>query len=571
MTADDRMAEERLREILRAEATTIVPAGDGLAKIRERVERRRRWRLWLLPSAALATAGAAAAFFLFLPDDARKTQTLQPLNTPTPTATTAPTPVPTTTNTPTVQPPDSWDGPAYWPFASEADLQYVADPVPDWLQDPLEVGKRLVRDVLELQGVTVTQQCVSCEVLGLKVGTDDVGEIQLGHYTVHGKRVFTVVSIGGTDLTVTSPSAGTAIVSPTRVTGRITGVDENVNLRLVAKDGSPLAQAFAPAGTPVPWSATLTWASRDWSTGAVLGTTGNFRDGAINRVVLVPVSRSTATTTSSFAGLVDGHVALFDASSGKQVRQLTYPPSGKSDTAATWSVGTLAWVRTAGASACVNELDRLDGSKASTVASSTTVRYGWPQLSPNADRLAWVETPCTGTGPDELVLTVNGTEARRYTGPSGSVVQLLDVADDGAMLVITNDKEASGPGVIGLLPAAADTLDGLKPLAPASGCYLASGAAFDSKGIVAFETCGEKVRLVHVDLDGARSSVDAAQTTEPPTSVSVRDDTVLVWLFGGDNVGAIARYSGGTFTTVIENNGCASNSDLKGCVSSPDW
>ena len=82
-------------------------------------------------------------------------------------------------------------------------------------------------------------------------------------------------------------------------------------------------------------------------------------------------------------------VALFDSTSGKQVRQLTYPPSGTSDTALTWSAGTLAWVRTAGASACVYELDRLDNGKPSTVASSTKVRYGWPVLSPSADGLAF--------------------------------------------------------------------------------------------------------------------------------------------------------------------------------------
>jgi hypothetical protein len=563
-------AEKRLRDLLRSEATTIVPTGDGLAKIRERIARRRRARLWLLPSAALATAAAAAAFFVFTPDD-RRTQTLQPGGTPTATTSEAPTPAATATNGPQTQPSDSWQGPAFWPFASAADLQSVADPVPAWMQDSLQIGQRLVRDVLQLPDVTVVQTCVSCEVLGLKVGTADVGQIQLGHYTVHGTRVFTVVDITGTDLTITSPSAGTAIVSPTRVTGRVTGVDEHVNLRLFGKDGSGLAQGGEQAGSAVPWSVTLTWSAQDWSTGAILGVTGNLRDGAINRVVLVPVSRGTGTTTSSFAGIVDGHAALFDSSSGKQLRQLTYPPSGKTDTVATWSLGTLAWVRTASASACVNELDRLDGTKASTVATSTSVRFGWPQLSADADRLAWVETPCAGTGPEQLVLTVNGTEARRLTGPSGSVMNLFDVADDGALLLTTNDQQATGPGTIGILPAGAGTLDDLVALAPASGCYLASDAAFDGDQVLAFETCGSTVRLVRYDLEGKRRSADPAFASESPQTIRVRDGLVLSWLFGGDHYGEIARYRSGAFTTLITNSGCSSISDLKGCVRDPDW
>jgi hypothetical protein len=572
-------AEDKLRDILRSEATTIVPVGDGLARIRERVSRRRRARMWLVPSAAVATVGAAAAFFLIAPDNGRKPTTLQQGNTPTPTVTGSTAPLPTVTSTPTPngvapQPADSWDGPAYWPFASAGDLENVADPVPSWMQDGLEVGQRLVRDVLDLQGVTVSQTCVSCEALQLKVGSDDVGTVNLGHYTVHGKRVFTVVSIDGTDLTISSPKAGTAISSPTKVTGRIQGVDENVRLKLVAKDGGVVSQGAAPAGSAVPWSANLSWTARDWETGAILATTGNARDGAINRVTLTPVSRSGATTTSSFAALVDGHVSLFDSTTGALVRQLTYPPAGKSDTGPTWSAGTLAWVRISAASACVNALDRLDNGTASTVASSTSVRYSSLVLSPSADWLAWVETPCNGGDGGELVITVNGTEARRIAVPTGSVVALYDVTDEGTLLLSTNDRAASGPGVIGILPADATTLDNkVLPLQAASGCNLASGAAFEGSEPVAFESCGENVRLVRFTDKGARKASDPSFTGEPPTSVSVRDGQVLVWLFGGDMVGPVARYADGRVTIVIKNDSatCSSNADLKGCAFAPDW
>jgi hypothetical protein len=571
-------AEDKLREILRSEATTIVPAGDGLARIRERVVRKRRARFWLLPSAAVATAGVAAAFFLLSPDDGRKPTTLQQ-GSASPTTSDSPSPVavPTTSPTPNgvaPQPSDSWQGPAYWPFASADDLDNVADPVPAWLQEGLQVGQRLVRDVLELPDVTVSQTCVSCEVLQLKVGSEDVGTINLGHYTVHGTRVFTVVSIDGTDLKISSPAAGTAVSSPTRVTGRIQGVDENVRLKLVAKDGGVLSQGAAPAGSAAPWSTNLSWSARDWSTGAVLATTGNFRDGAINRVALTPVKRSTATTTSSFAALVDGHISLFSSSTGDLVRQLTYPPTGRADTQPTWSAGTLAWVRVSAASACVYDLNRLDNGTASTVASSTKVRYSTPVLSPSADWLAWVETPCNGGDGGEVVITVGGTEARRMAVPTGSTVTLQDVTDDGTLLLTTNDRAASGPGVIGILPADATTLDSkVVALHPASGCNLASGAAFDEAAPVAFESCDQNVRLVRFTATGARKATDPSFSGEPPTSVTVRDNQVLVWLFGGDMVGPIARYSDGHVTLIIKNDSaeCSSNAELKGCISSPDW
>jgi hypothetical protein len=572
-------AEERLRDLLRSEATTIVPGGEGLARIRARIERRRRLRTWLVPSAVLATAGAAAAFFLLTPDD-RRTATLQPGQTPTATATEEPSPAATTTMAPV--PADDGgiplDRPAIWPFTTQAQASSWVDDhgsVP-WAENGLEVGRHFVADYLGLKEVHVAQTCVSCDVLHLDVNGRSVGEITLGRIGAgfasgQGTHVYTVLAVGGTDLTVTTPKAGAGITSPTSVTGRITGVDEHVQLRLLSTEGRELATGGAQAGSAVPWSATLTWSRTDWSAGAIVGVTRSMKDGSVNRVVAVPVTRSDTSSTASFAAIADGHVNLYSTTDGAKLKQLTYPARGRVDTDATWSSGTLAWVRTAGASACVNELDRLDGSKASTVASSTSVRYGWPQLSPSAGRLAWVESPCDGTGPEKLVSSVNGTEGQRITGPSGSVMNLFDVADDGALLILTNDRQASGPGVIGILPAGATTLDGIAPLTPASGCNLYSGAAFDSKGVVAFEVCGSDVRLVHFARSGTRTSTGPGQHGEPPDSISVRDDVLLVWLFGGDRYGDIAVVRDGHTTTLIANSGCSSISDLKGCVRDPDW
>ena len=565
-------AEDKLREILRSEATTVVPAGDGLARIRERVERRRRVRVWLLPSAALATAAVAAAFFLISPGG-HSPQTLQQA-TASPTTTEAPTP----TANPTTGVPDDGGYPldhaAIWPFTSQAEARGWQTTAP-WAQDGLQVGKHFVTDHLGLTGVTVTQSCVSCDALGLEVAGQSVGQIDLarvgvGFSTGSGAQVYTVMDVTSSDLTVTSPKAGTAIASPTRVTGRVQGVDENVALRLLAQSGDELATTTAPAGSDAPWSGTLTWSNTSWTHAAIVGVTRTNKDGAINRVVAVPVRRSDATPTSTFAGLVDGHVALFDSTTGKQVRQLTYPPKGKADSALSWSAGSLAWVRTAGASACVNELDRLDNGTASTVATSTKVRYGSPVLSPDANWLAWVETPCGSDSGGEVVVTVQGTPSRRIAVPSGSYAIANDITDSGALLVSVG---ASAPPKVHLLGVHDTSLDQGAQLSTTSGCDLASGAAFDGPEVVAFQTCTNDITLVRYSDKGARTGADPTFTGEPPNSISVRDGQVLVWMFGGDGVGQIARYADGRTTPVIRNDGtgCIVNGDMKGCVSSPDW
>ncbi len=570
-------AEDRLRDILHSEAAEILPTGDGLAKIQARIAQRRRTRLWLLPSAAVATAAAAAAFFLVTPDT-RKTQTLHPGETPTSQPTTEPTSEPTAEPTPVLADDGGTplDYPAIWPFTTQAQASaWVEDSgsMP-WADNGLEVGRHFVREHLGFTQITVTQTCVSCDVLALSVSGTSVGELVLGRVgagfaTGHGTRLFTVTDVRGTDLTITTPKAGASVTSPLGVGGRITGVDENVSLRLLSLAGDQLAAAGAPAGSAVPWSTTLSWSRQDWSYGSVVGVTYDGR-GVLNRVVAVPVRRSSAAATATFAALVDGHVALFGSDSGKQVRQLTYPPAGKEDRYPRWSAGTLVWIRSAVAG-CGGTVNRLEGSSASTLASSTSLRFGSNALSPSGTWVAWTEIPCNDSSAGRIVVSGGGAPDRYLDIPSGSDAELYDVTDTGALLVRTNDKQATGPGVIGIVPGGALTLDAIAAVEPASGCYLASGASFDGEGVAAFETCGSSIRLVHFRGDAKRASADSSLRAESPQSISVRDGKVLVWLFGGDHYGAIAHYGSGAITAIVTNSGCSSTSDLKGCVRDPDW
>jgi hypothetical protein len=68
MTYDERDLEQLLRSALDTEARRQgEPAGDGLARIRERAQRRRRWSGWMKPTLALAGAAAVGAAVVAAP------------------------------------------------------------------------------------------------------------------------------------------------------------------------------------------------------------------------------------------------------------------------------------------------------------------------------------------------------------------------------------------------------------------------------------------------------------------------------------------------------------------------
>lgn len=67
MSRDDRDFEDLLRAAMHERAEQIVPAGDGLQRIRERTSGRHRFR-WFKPSLVALTAAAAAAAVAVLPN-----------------------------------------------------------------------------------------------------------------------------------------------------------------------------------------------------------------------------------------------------------------------------------------------------------------------------------------------------------------------------------------------------------------------------------------------------------------------------------------------------------------------
>jgi hypothetical protein len=566
--------EERLAALLRD--TDIPVRGDGLQRIQAKLARRRRMR-WVAPVAALATAGAAASVIVLAGGGDRDTLTVQPGGTPAASADPTPTPVPcgahpplgapcpTGSMAPSSQADGQYDGPFVYP-----DLGPSASPdsLP-WANDPAQVAQHFVTDFLKLDGITVSTEGFDGipgpgRDVRLLAGKTDVSLLHLE--SIQGGSRWVVTQANGTGAQITAPGFGAAVTSPLEVSGTLDrAVDDNVRLTLVTSYGMSLAETSAPAGSDVPWRGTLTWARTQWSRGAVVGVTRSNKDGAVTRVIVQPVVRATGAEVATFVGIVDGHVSTF-ATDGSLGRQLTYPPAGSRDVDAGFNGSSALVVRT-DPGTCRQRLIRLDGTTAHNVVEPGTASLATPRLSPDGTWEAWVTTSCAG-GASSVALREGDKPVRLLTVPGGTSVAVDGVRDDGSLLVRVGTTGSYGER---LLSPSAGSVTGGKALAPRSGCQLGA-PAFDGPRIAAWEECSGKVHLVRYDGNGVRVSVDPdVPVSDAPTRTSVNSGRVLVWLFGGDTVGEVARYQDGKLTTVVRNTGCTSVSEPKGCVREPSW
>lgn len=133
MTGPDRGdLEDLLRRALREHADHVVPAGDGLRKIQDRIAHRRRSRAWLRPALATLAAAAAAVAIIVVPTFVHGGGSGKPGNT-------------AASGRRTTPPPAKPTHPALWPYASEEDAAASADPR---LRQPGTLAVEFVRAVV---------------------------------------------------------------------------------------------------------------------------------------------------------------------------------------------------------------------------------------------------------------------------------------------------------------------------------------------------------------------------------------------------------------------------------------
>jgi hypothetical protein len=538
--------EDKLAALLREQAETVVPSGGGLSTIQARVARKRRTRWAVLPGAALVTAAAVTAFFVFADADGRSAlkQVPGPGTTPSVSETAHPAPSPTVAGGGLDH---AFENAALWPFTSAQQIAGWQTSYP-YADDKLALVAHYLHDVLHLTGLTTSTTCESCDVVVISMGTRKVGEASLERFWVDGHEVFTISVIGETDLKILTPTNGDAISSPTAVTGLITGVDENVNLSLVTQTGQQIAAAGAPAGSAVPWNGSLTWADATWTHGGIVARTFSPKDGSLNRLTAIPVMRDSqpASTSPTFAGARGGRIDLFDATTGVFQRHLTFPPAGKTDTDAAWSSGTLLWLR-AQPTGCNDALYRIDGTTVSTVVGPGGPDHlGSPQLSPDGQTMAWLSSPCGGRAPSIVVRSPAGTRLLHVT-PGGSVA-VQDVADDGRLLVWVR-VNGSAP-LMRLLSATDAAVDHGRAIG-FSNCTV-EAASFDGADPVMWVSCHTgAARLARFQSSGALTTTGPDLPLDRVDTTSVRQGSVLV-VGSAPQSGLVRvwRYDSGRLTAV---------------------
>lgn len=237
--------------------------------IPEPAPRQRRW-LIVAVLAAVAVVIAAIALIVTLTRDTNESGTA--------TTTSAGTPSGSMPPRSTTASPSSSPGPAQFayqplfPFAGVADADaWVREARPGghqpWHDDAGMIAVMFAQQYLGYQHIDkVTKTTEQREQAWVGVGftnpNGDLATAAVLHLVQIGSAPggpWEVVGSEDTTLAVTTPGYGSTVTSPVRVGGRVTGVDESLQVQVIGGAGSP-AGTVAPipaGGTDSPWTATV--------------------------------------------------------------------------------------------------------------------------------------------------------------------------------------------------------------------------------------------------------------------------------------------------------------------------
>ncbi|MGI8697658.1 MAG: Gmad2 immunoglobulin-like domain-containing protein [Mycobacteriales bacterium] len=357
MSSNDQF-EDRLRQVLLAEAQTVTPAGDGLSQIRAKVARRDRLR-WLRPGLAVATVAGLAGVAVFaasLTDSTSRTlkQDRQPATQPpssnppasTPPALGSPSPAPATDNT---SPPQPAGRAAYtiWPFTSLADAQaWQRSGTGSWHRDAAQTALRFmgflqaaeVDRVLADQPETTSIGTGRKVTLGRKLADGTVAAVTVVHLVRLGSgssAPYAVTVAGAYRLAITAPEIAAPVRSPLAVEGTITGVDESVRveLRTLGRAAPISAPAAAMGGTGTPWQTSVSFPAPPSGTATLVARTDSAAGDGVVQIAARPVlfGAAPAAYPPSFVAASAGRIAVFDSTTGRLLRYLTTQQPGGGD------------------------------------------------------------------------------------------------------------------------------------------------------------------------------------------------------------------------------------------------
>jgi hypothetical protein len=554
--------DELLRSALGAEAETVVPRGDGLARIQQRVAARRSRRLWLAPVAALASllvvGGAAFAAYSVTHQPSHDTQQILPAESQSPTPDATPTPSPAATAT--QQPVVTFPGFAFYPFTSpqqELSWERASGPAAQpWFLDATATAQHFVTDFVgETSTATVVSRALGTEQATVTLGRPaPEGSGTLPVTVVHLQKfqrawLVTAADDARGQLSVSTPAGGATLHSPVTVTGPAFGVDEAARVDIRTTDGVVAIGSTGSFGSGSrSWSARLSWPAASAPRGAVVVTEASAADGLPARIVAVPVSFDAAVVQpypAYFYGIKDGRVTEYSARDGATVRYLTAAEPGGGASDPQRDGDTVYYL--AGSGTCANALMSIPatgGSATQTAASPSG--YVITGYGVHGRSIALYETACaSGTSPQaQLVLTtpIDDTNTRTstiaYDAPPPGVVGDPAWQPDGAHVdvVLRTGNEAE---VRAYAFDATDPNSGSTPCSHTpDGLPQALTTTADGTVLVAAQTgAGTRVSRCSAGTVTTLFTVAGAQT---PHDLSVTQDASAVLLT--DSNGGVWRW-----------------------------
>jgi hypothetical protein len=344
---DDSSFDELLRGAMAEEADGIVPAGDGLARIQQRIRNREGRVRWFRPAlalssvAALAAAGVGVAVLVSNSGNDKLA--------PTPGTGTSLEPTASSTDVPVVD-----HGPfpaqAIFPFttadAEQGWEQDYASGGTQWEADPTQVAQHWVQDFLDQPDVdrvisTTDDGTGKLVTLGrvLQAEGQNLFPVTAVHLSKYGSAwIVTGASDPNSYLSFNTPTPGDEIVTPVAITGPGFGVDEAVQLDVrdaTSTTSYGTATVSFGNGTGI-WRQSINFNLPTSPVGVLVAVDHSPADGGPNRIAAEQVRFAPAEPSQPpqyFYAVKNNRITKFASRTGSAINYLTMeqPGGGVSD------------------------------------------------------------------------------------------------------------------------------------------------------------------------------------------------------------------------------------------------
>jgi len=420
--------DELLRSALSDEADGITPAGDGLARIQQRIRQREGRMRWMRPAialgsvAALALAGVGVAAVISNSGNDRLAPE-PPASTPSETPSETPTTTPIATETFPAQ--------AIFPFTSvDAEQGWEQDYASggtQWEADPTQVSLHWVQDFLDQPGVdrVVDQQDDGKDklvTLGRVLAAEghNLFKVTVVHLTKYGHAwIVTGASDPNNYLSFSTPEAGGAIDTPVTVTGPAFGVDEavKIDVRDATSTTSYGTTTVSFGNGTGQWRGHINFNRPTSPVGVLVAVDTSMADGGPSRIAAQQVQFAPATPhqpPAYFYAIKNNRITQFASRTGDSIKYLTseQPGGGLQDPQVYGS--EVYYLQ--GAGTCANGLMKVstsaDGGATGDIVASPDTGYIISSYAIGPVGYSFVETACDPARSPQGQLVIDNAPGR---------------------------------------------------------------------------------------------------------------------------------------------------------------